>query len=405
MAGKLEEPLKIAHIVYRFDFGGLENGLANLVNRMPAKRYRHSIICLAGFGREFVKRVDREQVQVLSIDKRPGKDLPSYGRLWRVLRRVSPDIVHTRNIGTIDLQWIALAAGVKHRVHGEHGWTSDDPRGQHKGNLRIRRACRPAIQRYVAMSRDIADWLSSDVGVPADAVCQLYNGVDVERFTPGGSVPADSPWGMKGECVIGTVGRLDPVKNQASLLRALYLILEQRPELRGSLRLIIAGEGSERAALSELSRELGLSDSLWMPGARADVAEMMRAMDVFVLPSVNEGISNTILEAMASARPVIAGNVGGNPELLEHGVNGLLYKPESEEELAKAILSYVGDGAIRKQHGAAARARVQQRFSLDAMVTAYAEFYEELLRSKGGGSGNHVAGAGTNRVDRAQTVE
>lgn len=405
MTGTIAAPVKVAHIIYRFDFGGLENGLANLVNRMPAERYRHSIICLAGFGEEFVKRVDREQVQILSIDKRPGKDLPSYGRLWRVLRRISPDIVHTRNIGTIDLQWIALAAGVKHRVHGEHGWTSDDPRGQHKGNLRIRRACRPVIQRYVAMSRDIGEWLSRDVGVPSASIRQLYNGVDVDKFTPFGPVPADNPWGSTDELIIGTVGRLDPVKNQASMLRTLYLILERRPELRGRLRLIIVGDGPERIRLTDLSRELGLSDSLWMPGARTDVAELMRAMDVFALPSLNEGISNTILEAMSSGRPVIAGKVGGNPELLEHGRHGLLYDPESDEELAKAILDYVDGEGIRNQHGQAARARVQEKFSLDAMVGAYADFYDELLSQNGGRARTRMTSASTTRTDRAETAE
>jgi sugar transferase (PEP-CTERM/EpsH1 system associated) len=374
-----QEPALIAHIVYRFDYGGLENGLANLVSRMPGQRFRHAVICLAGYGEDFVTRIDREKVAVISIDKRPGKDFASYGRLWRLLKKLSPDIVHTRNLGTVDLQWVAFAAGVPHRVHGEHGWTSDDPKGLDPRKLRIRRACRPVIQRYVAMSRDIAAWLRSAVGVPEARIRQLYNGVDTGRFRSDGELPFDLPWTGKSPTVIGTVGRLDPVKNQLALLRVFGRILEQHPELKERLRLIIAGDGPERSILETCIRESDLSECVWMPGARDDVAALMRAMDLFVLPSVNEGISNTILEAMASGLPVVAGRVGGNPELVEDGKTGSLYPGDSEAELADAILRYVRAPDLRQSHGRAARARVLERFSLESMVEAYADFYDELL--------------------------
>jgi sugar transferase (PEP-CTERM/EpsH1 system associated) len=304
--------------------------------------------------------------------------LPSYGRLWRLLRRLRPDIVHTRNVGTIDMQWVALASGVAHRVHGEHGWTADDPRGLNRHNLAIRRACRPAIHRYVAMSRDIASWLQRDVGAPSVAVRQIYNGVDTVRFSPQGDLPADFPWAGEARLVIGTVGRLDPVKNQLALLQGFHRILEHRPELRAQLRLIIAGNGPLRAELEDWVRNSGLSELIWMPGAREDVAALIRVMDVFVLPSVNEGISNTILEAMASALPVVAGRVGGNPELVEDGVTGRLYRSDAPDELEEAILGYLDDASLRSSHGLKGRARVVEHFSMTAMVQSYANLYDEL---------------------------
>ena len=136
----------IAHVIYRLDYGGLENGLVNLLNRMPREKYRHAIVCLAGFS-AFRDRIARDDVEVVSVDKRPGKDLGAYARVWRQFTRLRPAIVHTRNLGTVDLQWVALAAGVRRRVHGEHGWDASDPRGESVRALRIRRACRPAIGR------------------------------------------------------------------------------------------------------------------------------------------------------------------------------------------------------------------------------------------------------------------
>lgn len=193
-------PALIAHVIHRLDYGGLENGLVNLINGLPAERFRHHVICLAGFS-DFRARITREDVVVESLDKQEGKDPGAYLRLWHMFRRLRPDLVHTRNFGTVDLQWVAAAAGVRRRVHGEHGWVAGDARGQDPHTLRIRRACRPAIQRYVAMSRDIAQWLERDVGVPSRRIRQIYNGVDSTRFQPEGPRPADLPWSTDPGCV------------------------------------------------------------------------------------------------------------------------------------------------------------------------------------------------------------
>jgi glycosyltransferase involved in cell wall biosynthesis len=179
--------------------------------------------------------------------------------------------------------------------------------------------------------------------------------------------------------VLGTVGRLDPIKNQDGLLRAFRAILDRRPEWRPWLRLIIAGDGPMRGELATLARELDLEGSVWFPGARGDVPELMRAMDVFVLPSINEGISNTILEAMATGLPVVAGRIGGNPELVVEGVTGALCDPNDAGGLQAALENYVAQPGLRESHGRAARERVTAQFSLGAMVERYAALYDELL--------------------------
>ena len=375
-----EAPL-IAHVIYRLDYGGLENGLVNLVNRMPRAKYRHAILCLAGFS-DFRQRIQQGDVEVHSIDKQPGKDPAAYGRLWRQFRRLRPAVVHTRNLGTADLQWVALAAGVRHRVHGEHGWDAADPRGESPRALRIRRLCRPATQRYVAVSRDIERWLHERVGVPQGRIRQIYNGVDVERFTPDGPLPEDLPWPAQGAerpLVIGTIGRLDPIKDQAVLLEAFAGLAGAPGALRGRVRLVIVGDGPEGGRLRERAQALGIASLVWFPGMRADAPALLRSFDIFVLPSRNEGISNTILEAMATARPVVAGRVGGNGELVESGVNGSLYDPHDPGALAAAIGRYLDDGALRAAHGAAAREHCLRAFAMDTMVQAYTGLYDDLL--------------------------
>jgi sugar transferase (PEP-CTERM/EpsH1 system associated) len=381
----LDAPVLIAHLIYRLDYGGLENGLVNLVNRLPERRFRHAILCLAGFG-EFRRRVARADVEVVSVDKREGKDPKAYLRVLGHLRRLRPDVVHTRNLGTIDLQWLALAAGVRHRVHGEHGFGAEDPRGLAPRGLRIRRVCRPAIQRYIAMSRDIAAWLERDVGVPRTRIRQIYSGVDTAVFRPDGAVPADLPWAGAGRSdlvVYGTVGRLDRIKNQIALIEAFADVAGRDAALRSRLRLIIAGDGPERRQLEDTARGRSLADQVWFAGARNDVPDLLRAMDVFVLTSRNEGISNTILEAMASAVPVVAGRVGGNPELVADGETGLLYDPASPAGLAACLSDYAADPPRRGHDGLAARRRICDGFSLEAMVGRYERFYDELVGRTG----------------------
>ncbi len=371
----------IAHLIYRLDYGGLENGLVNLINGMPRDRYRHAIVCLAGFS-AFRDRIARDDVAVVSVDKRPGKDVAAYGRIWRQLRRLRPAIVHSRNLGTADLQWVALAAGVRHRVHGEHGWDAADPRGESVRGLRIRRLCRPATECYVAVSKDIARWLEDRVDVPENRIHQIYNGVDAQRFNPAGDLPLDWPWAREPSnrpLVIGTVGRLDPIKNQAGLLAAFARLVQAPGTHTGRLRLALVGAGPEEVRLREAAQALGIAPLVWFAGARADAPALLRGFDIFALPSLNEGISNTILEAMASGRPVVAARVGGNGELIEDGVSGSLYDSQDAGALAGAIGRYLDDPDLRAAHGAAARERCLSHFAMEAMVRGYTELYDGLL--------------------------
>lgn len=376
----MSAPPLIAHIVYHFGTGGMENGVVNLINHLPAGRFQHAIVSLTDHT-DFRRRILRDDVSFHDLDKRPGHDLGLYRRLFRLLRELKPAIVHTRNLNALEAQFVAAALRVPGRVHGEHGRDVFDLAGRNwKYNL-LRRTARPLVHRYIAVSRDLAGWLTDTVGVRPERITQIYNGVDSTRFRPRtGDRTAIAPPGFRdgARLVVGSVGRLVAVKDYPTLVRAFAHLCAEAPDPRG-LRLILVGDGPERAICETLVREAGLTGQVWFAGQRDDIPELMRLMDVFVLPSLGEGISNTILEAMATGLPVVASRVGGNPELVRVGETGSLFSPGDAEGLARLLLDYVVDGERRQREGAAARARVEREFALERMAAAYQAIYDEIL--------------------------
>jgi sugar transferase (PEP-CTERM/EpsH1 system associated) len=377
----------VLHVVTRFDTGGLENGVVNLINHMPASAYRHAVLALTEVT-AFSQRVRVADVSFMALHKAPGHGFKLYPRVWRLLRDLKPALVHTRNLGPLEMQVAVAAAGGAARVHGEHGRELDDLDGSNKSLQRVRRLYAPFVHRYVALSRDLQRYLTDRVGIDKRRIAQIYNGVDVQRFRPpGGADPgpasavADWPFDAHASWVIGTVGRMQGVKDQTLLAKAFVRAVVHKPELKTSWRLVLVGDGPLRAECQRLLNEAGLAHLAWLPGDRSDVPEVMRHLHCFVLPSKAEGISNTILEAMACGLPVVATDVGGNAELVQSGLTGELVPAQNEAALAQALLGLYAQGDGARQMGQAGRAEVERRFSLQAMVAAYQALYDEEINS------------------------
>ncbi len=375
------EPPLLAHVIYRLDVGGLENGLVNLVNHMPASEFRHAVICLTDYT-DFRKRITRPDVEVFALRKPPGNSLAMQGKLLRVLRRLRPAVVHSRNLAALECQFTAALAGVKARVHSEHGRDMANLDGNNWRHLLIRRVMRPVVGHYIALSRDLEGYLRERVGVDPARLSQIYNGVDTKRFRPaeGGREPLPVP-GFSGpdDIVIGTVGRMEPVKDPVNLAQAFVHLSRLIPELRPRLRLVMVGDGALREQVCRTLDSAGLLSQAWLPGSRDGIGALLRGLDIFVLPSRSEGISNTILEAMATRLPVVATRTGGNPELVEEYETGMLAPPNDPQALAQAILEYVRQPDVRREHGHRARAVAVERFSLANMVRRYADIYRGVL--------------------------
>jgi len=374
----------IAHVIHRLDVGGLENGLVNLINRIPPSRYRHAIICMTGHT-DFAKRIRNPNVELHALGKREGQDWAVYRRLWRLLRRIQPDIVHTRNLATLEGQVVAAMAGVPVRIHGEHGRDIADISGANKKHLMLRRLLRHFVTQYIALSNDLESWLQKQVYVPAAKIVQIYNGVDTERFRPvagrRGPLPLEG-FASGEELVIGTVGQMRGEKDQLTLAKAFIEFLSLDAKLANKLRLVMIGDGPLRAEAMQLLREAGVDHLAWLPGVRDDADEIMRGLDIFVLPSLIEGVSNTILEAMATGLPVVATDVGGNTELVVDGETGMLVPSSNPAAMADALSAYLQDQALMRRHGQAGRKRVEQEFSMDNMVTHYLAVYDGHLQKQ-----------------------
>lgn len=364
---------RIVHVVYSFSVGGLENVIVQLINRLPADRFEHVVLSLTTIS-DFKQRITQPGVRFIELHKPPGHAIPLYPRIYQLLRELRPDVVHTCNLGPLEIVPLAWLARVPLRIHAEHGWDAHDPQGKNPRYQRVRKLYKPFVSRYVAVSQDIDTYLEQAIGVPARRRSLIANGVDTEAFSPAvartAAVPG-CPFEPGRHWIVGTVGRLQTVKNQPLLARAFVRALREHPEMAQRARLAIVGEGPLRAEIEQVLREAEMAALAWLPGARDDVPDILRMLDLFVLPSQAEGTSCTLQEAMASGLPVVATAVGGTPDLVQPGVTGLLVPPDDEAALAGALWTCFSDAGRLNSFGCAARAAALERFGMDAMVRSY----------------------------------
>ncbi|GGZ09092.1 TIGR03088 family PEP-CTERM/XrtA system glycosyltransferase [Pseudoduganella plicata] len=371
-----EIPL-IVHLIYRLDFGGLESLMVERINRMPPDRYRHAIVCLTGFDPAFAKKITRSDVALHALHKQPGLSLRTHVALWQLLRQLQPAVLHSYNLSAIEYAPVALAAGVPVRVNGAHGRDADDPDGTNRKHNLLRRLMVPFYHCCYANSAAMEAWNRNVIGVPAYKSRMLANGIDAERFHP----PA-GPVAPRDTIVIGTVGRLQAVKDHATLIDAFALLRARIPDHAGRLRLAIVGDGPLRQTLRDKVAAEGLQDAVWLPGARTDVADLLRGFDIFAMSSIAEGTPGSALEAMASGLPVVGTRVGGIPEVIADASTGLLVPASSPAAMAAALEQYVLAPELARRHGAAGRERVLRHYSMTAMVAAYQEMYDALCERK-----------------------
>jgi sugar transferase (PEP-CTERM/EpsH1 system associated) len=353
----------------------MEKGIATLINH-GAPEIAHTILCLTASGAS--QRLLSRPVAIVALNKPEGNSLKFIKNLAKTLRELKPDVVHTRNWSGLDGVIAARLAGIKGIVHGEHGWGLEDIDGRKFKRVIIRRLLSLWIKEFTCVSQQMVGWLNSEIGVPKNRITQVYNGVDCDLFQPAAVSVKQRVRAELGiasnQPLVGIIGRLDPIKDHATLFAAFSMVRCEMPQAT----LLVVGDGPHRKALEKQAVK-----GIHFLGNRPDVAQILAALDVFVLSSLNEGISNTILEAMATALPVVATNVGGTPELIENGRTGIMVPARTPPSLAYAILSYLKDEALRRCHGLAAREAVLKKYSINHMVSEYESVWKRVALQKG----------------------
>ena len=360
------------HIMYSLQPGGMEFGVVKLVNGLEPARVR-SVVCSTVPGGA-LKALIKPHVAVHELQRRQGNDLGLVWRLYRLVRDIKPHVVHTHAWGTLLEGLLASKlARVPVVVHGEHGTM------QLKAYQRLlQRMGWSGVDQVLSVSSRLAERMALETGFPAARIETIRNGVDLSRFGHVDRGTARRTLGLPDDGVIvGSVGRLVPVKDQRSLIDAVGIL--QRRGVR--VTAVLAGDGPLRDQLVKQVAELGVDVRLL--GHRPDVETVLAALDVFVLSSVSEGLSNTILEAMASGVPVVATRVGGAEELIEEGATGALVPAGAPDALAHAIGELALNRERRVSMGEAARRRVEREFDLAAMIRRYESLYQRLAGALG----------------------
>jgi sugar transferase (PEP-CTERM/EpsH1 system associated) len=371
--------LRILHVVHGLPRGGLENGVVNLVNRLSPLQFQQAVCCLDRRG-EMADRLDPATPVFVMGRRRHSLALPF--RLARLIRGWRADIVHCRNWSAWPDTAVACLLRGRHSAltWSFHGFPDRDDAFPLRRCVASRLLAR-CTDRLFAVCKDSAVRFADKTGIPQARFEVLYNGVDTERFQP-----APDRSGLRhalglplDEMLLLTVASLIPVKDHATLVEAAGRVLRQHP---GPVRFVLVGDGALRAETEHRIAERGLTDHFLLVGSSDRVADYYRAADVFVLPSRLEGMSNAILEAMASGLPVVANRVGGNPELVVDGITGLLCRPGAPDDMAAALVRLVSDHTLREAMGERARARAVTDFSIEAMMERYAEFYQSAATAR-----------------------
>ena len=354
--------MKILQVIPYFCFGGAETMCENLTYALKKMGHEVTVVSLYQERTPIAQRMEASGVNVLYLDKKLGLDVSMVGKLAKIMKQEKPDVVHTH----LDVIKYAVAAaklsGVKKCVHTVHNVADKEAEG------RLQKMINGTYFRLgwsvpVALSPMVQKTIVDFYNLEEAKVPMVYNGVDLSRCVPKGDYSANG-------FTLVHIGRFNEQKNHDGLLRAFQLVVEQHPDCR----LNLLGDGELREKTEALAKELGISEKVHFLGSQSNVYPYLNEADVFLLPSRYEGMPMTIIEAMGTGLPVVAANVGGVPDMIEHGVSGMLTTSEPES-VAAAVKALLEDQSLREKLGTNAK-KDSKRFSAEFMAEEYCRIYK-----------------------------
>lgn len=367
-----DPPVRVTHVIFDFDGGGMETLVAEMAGRFRGTAVQLSLVTLSGrTGRLGTATKDRfESLHVVRPVRLASLVLPVSAA--RAIRLTRPDVVHLHTGAWYKGARAGRFAGAHRIVYTEHGREHDDP----AVSRWIDRRAAALTDAVVAVSGRLARYLEQRVGIPRAKIRTIPNGVDTTKFTPAPATVLRQSLGIPDDAVvIGSIGRLETVKAYDTLLQATALL-----RARGASRchVVLFGDGSQREALRAQAERLGVDDVLRLPGWTTQAVDAHRLLDVFVLPSRSEGQSVSLMEAMACGVVPVVSDVGANAEMLGPALRAHVVSPEQPEALADAIWLATSKRDAMRRIGATVRRRVIEQYSLDRMIERYERLYRGL---------------------------
>jgi len=369
----LSQPIKILHVLDSLNVGGMERVVINVANGLDPVRFAQSVCCISQRGA--AAHTLRPEVKLYDLGKGDGRAWLMPLQVARIIRTAKPDIVHTQSWAGVDGALAQILTQQGRLVHSEHG--RNLPYIHHEPPKRkvARRCIYQMADAVFTVSQEMRQYFCRETGFPVTRMRVIHNGVDIGQIERARADGVRAELGLAPEArVIGTVARFQETKDLGTLVQAFARLRQQ-----GSAKLLLVGDGAERAKLERLAAELSVAADVIITGIRHDVPRLLRAMDVFALSSLSEGLPISVLEAMAASLPVVATNVGMLPELLQEGEDGFLVAPRAVEAMSQQLARLVNDRELARRLGAAGRQKVEREYSLAAMLQRYEELYLSLI--------------------------
>lgn len=364
--------LRILHIVHSLEIGGLERVVVDLAASFQARGHRTAICCLADGG-PLAETAEKSGVIVCALKRRPGIDWRTVRKVPGLIRAGGYDVVHTHNAAGFLYGAVgAKLAGVRNIVHTEHG---KEPDYQSRRALKLleRMVMPRVVDHLVSVSPALCNEIAASTGLRRESIHVIFNGIDYRLYRkPFCRRDVLAGLGLTPECfVIGNIARLVPLKNHLFLIRVAAELIKRGKRLK----VVIVGDGPLGEQLRKAAAESGIGEHVLFTGARTDIPELLSAFDLFALPSLTEGISITLLEAMAAAVPCAASDVGGNSEIIRDRSMGRLLPLNDLSAWVEELDRLIEDGSERKRIGASGSDFIESNFGLDAMAGKYGRLY------------------------------
>jgi glycosyltransferase involved in cell wall biosynthesis len=373
----MNSKIKILYVTSNLGIGGLEKVVVQLCKNLNRDVFSTAVCCLH-FKGELAAELEKDNIPVFLLDSKKRPDYFAFLKLVKVIDEFKPQVVHTHNINaSIDGVIASILKSIPVIIHTDHARRFPD-----KIRYMVAEwAVSHFMKRIIAVSEETKKSLIKYEKISGKKIDVINNGVNSVVLCKNTAKTINIKTALNLESfqfLIGCIGRLEPEKGLIYLIRAMPEILRRFP----NVALVAVGQGNQKNLLLMEAKKNGVEKNVFLIGPRLDVSDVLQIFDVYVLPSEREGLPLSLLEAMATERPIVATTVGGIPNAITNEIDGLLVSPKSPEQLAEKICFLLSDEKLRGNLGVNARIRFENNYTIDKMVGEYQEIYLNYVKTK-----------------------